>query len=684
MVVPQSTEQAVTGIGLDPADWQGLRAEAHGMLDDVIDHIAGLADRPLWQPAPPEVRAAFDAPLPLGPTSLAEVHAEVRTKILPYGSGNGHPGFMGWVQGGGTAVGMLGEMISGGLNSNLGGRNHVPLDVERQVGRWVREIFGFPDTADGLFFTGTSQATLVAVVAARTRTLGRQVRRDGLPKTRTLTAYASREAHACISRALDIAGIGSAQLRSIATDEDRQIDPSALRAAIEADLVDGHLPFFLVGTAGTVNTGSIDDLAALADIAAEFGLHYHVDGALGAFGILAPELAPLYAGIERADSIAFDFHKWAQVPYDAGFLLVANGQWLRDAFASDAAYLSRAGQGLAGGDWWPVDLGPDLSRGFRALKVWLTIKTYGLDQLATVMSATSSLARQLADRVDAEPSLTRLAPVTLNVVCFSYGDPEVGQPSHDSLNGRIIERLHLEGQVAPSLTVVDGKPAIRAAIVNHRTRAEDIEQLIDGVLRIGAEEAAQRGTAGPESPPTDELDSAEAALQVLQQVVHGIATDDLGKPTPCREFDVAGLTDHLLNSITMLGGAAGAQFPERNAEDSVERQLIAAARPALDAWQRRGLDGSVAWGSGEAPAAFMAAILSLEFLVHAWDYAVAIGRPIDVPDSLAEYVTGLARQIVTPEGRVRAGFDDPIDVGEHASTLERLVAFTGRVPVSSS
>ncbi|TGD90065.1 cytochrome D ubiquinol oxidase subunit I [Mycolicibacterium sp. CH28] len=453
------------------------------MLDDVLDHMAGLADRPLWQPAPPEVRAGFDAPLPWAPTPLAEVETEVRDKILPYGSGNGHPGFMGWVQGGGTVVGMLGDMVAAGLNSNLGGRDHVPLDVERQVGRWVRDIFGFPPTADGLFFTGTSQATLVAVVAARTRALGRDVRRDGLPADRRLCAYASREAHACVPRALDIAGIGSDQLRPIATDDRRRIDLEAVRDAIVADRTAGHLPFLLVGSAGTVNTGSIDDLAGLAEIATEFGLHYHVDGALGAFGILAPELKSLFSGIERADSIAFDFHKWPQVPYDAGFLLVADGQWLRAAFASEAAYLSRAGEGLAGGQWWPCDLGPDLSRGFRAFKTWLTLKTYGLDQLADVVTTTTALAKSLGDRIDAEPALTLRAPVTLNVVCFSYADPAAD-------TARIVERLHLEGQVAPSLTFLDGGPAIRAAIVNHRTRARDVETLVEGVLRIGAEEAA--------------------------------------------------------------------------------------------------------------------------------------------------------------------------------------------------
>ncbi len=468
-------------MGLDPPDWESLRSSAHQMLDDVLDHIAGLADRPLWQSAPPAVRAAFDAPLPYAPTPLDEVHADIRDNVLPYGSGNGHPGFMGWVQGGGTAVGMLGEMLAAGLNSNLAGREHVPLDVERQVGRWMREIFGFPQTADGLFFTGTSQATLVAVVTARTRALGKEVRPKGLTAQRRLTAYASGEAHTCVSRAMDIAGVGSAQLRPISTDEHRRIDIAALRAAILTDLAEGRLPFLLVGNAGTVNTGAIDDLAALHDIAAEFSLHYHVDGALGAFGVLVPELKPLYLGISQADSLAFDFHKWPQVPYDAGFLLVAEGEWLRDAFSTEAAYLSRADDGLAGGDWWPCDLGPDLSRGFRALKTWLTLRTYGLNQLSDMMAGTCSLATQLADRIDSEPMLTLLAPVTLNVVCFSYGaDP--------SLNGRIVERLHAEGQVAPSLTSLDGKPAIRAAIVNHRTRAEDVELLVDSVLRIGADQ----------------------------------------------------------------------------------------------------------------------------------------------------------------------------------------------------
>lgn len=185
---------------------------------------------------------------------------------------------------------------------------------------------------------------------------------------------------------------------------------------------------------------------------------------------------------------------------------------------------------------------------------------------------------------------------------------------------------------------------------------------------------------GPDSPPTDELASAEATLGVLQQALHTISREDLSKPTPCAEYDVAQLTDHLLRSITVLGGAADAQFPDRNAEDSVERQIIGAARPALDAWHRRGLDGMVAIGPNELPAAVAAGILSIEFLVHAWDYATATGHDIDVADSFADYVLTMAKKIITPQGRKTAGFADPVEVPNEASPLDRLIAFTGRHP----
>ncbi|AYG65210.1 MULTISPECIES: pyridoxal-dependent decarboxylase [unclassified Rhizobium] len=471
---------------LDPDDWQALRKQGHQMLDDMLDHLETLGTKPVWQHAPASARALFDAPLPVEASDLAEVHAIFRENVLPYGSGNTHPGFMGWVQGGGTVAGMLAEMLAGGLNANLGGRDHMPIEVERQIVRWTRQIFSFPETAGGIFLTGASQANFVAVQIARCRKLGRNVRATGLSDESPLVAYASSEVHGCVPRAFEMSGIGSNQLRRIPVDALGRIDLDALEQVILRDRQDGFMPFLLIGSAGTVNTGAVDDLAALRGIADTYDLHFHVDGALGALGILNDELAPLFAGIETCDSLAFDFHKWGQVPYDAGFLLVRHSEWQRQTFASDAAYLSRAATGLAGGDWWPCDYGPDLSRGFRALKTWFTLKTYGVKALGEAMSANCMLARELARRIEQEPALKLLAPVALNIVCFAYVGADGTMPA--SVNSQIVERLHAEGRVAPSLTHLNGQPAIRAAIVNHRTRQTDIDALVRSVLTIGSQQ----------------------------------------------------------------------------------------------------------------------------------------------------------------------------------------------------
>ena len=465
---------------LDPEDWSDVRAQGHRMLDDMFDHLESLRDQPVWRAPPQALREGFRAALPQAPADLAEVHQQFRDTVLPYSSGNAHPGFMGWVQGGGTVVGMLAEMLAAGMNSNLGGRDHMPLEVEQQVLAWAREMFGFPQAASGLFVTGASQANFLAILIGRRRALGPIVRTEGLGGQPRLTAYASTAVHGCLGRAMDMAGLGSDALRLVATDAAHRIDPAALRAAIAADRAAGLSPFLLVGAAGTVDVGAIDDLSTLAEIAAEEGLHFHVDGAFGALGVLAPSLAPRLAGLERADSIAFDWHKWGQTPYDAGFLLVRDAELHRSTFAADAHYLRRAERGLAGGDWWPCDYGPDLSRGFRALKTWFTIKTYGAAALGAVIEGTCALAQDLARRVLAEPELELLAPVGLNIVCFRFRDEEA-----DALNTEIVMRLHEAGVVAPSLTRIHGQAAIRAAIVNHRTEPRDIAALVEATLETG-------------------------------------------------------------------------------------------------------------------------------------------------------------------------------------------------------
>ena len=286
---------------LDPDDWSDLRAQGHRMLDDMLDNLEGLRDRPLWQAPTPEQRARYRAELPRGPSRLEAAHTQFMADVAPYGSGNRHPGFMGWVQGGGTAVGMLAEMLAGGLNANLGGRDHMPIEIERQVVSWMAELFGFGAEASGIFLTGTSLANLCAVMIARDRALGVEVRSVGV-RDPGVAAYASKAVHACIVRAMDMTGLGTDRLRLIETDGDGRIVPAALEAAIAADRAAGLKPFLIVGSAGTVDIGAIDDLDALADIAAREGATFHVDGALGALGVLTPSVAPRLKGIERADS----------------------------------------------------------------------------------------------------------------------------------------------------------------------------------------------------------------------------------------------------------------------------------------------------------------------------------------------------------------------------------------------
>jgi glutamate/tyrosine decarboxylase-like PLP-dependent enzyme len=476
---------------LDPSDWPDFRSRAHRILDDILDYTEHIRERPVWQPIPQSVRDAFREPLPQEPADLASIHDTFLRDILPYSVGNAHPRFMGWVHGGGTPVGMLAEMLAAGLNANLGGRDQIPIEVERQVLRWVRELFHFPDTSSGLFVTGTSMANLIAVLVARTAAIGPGVRRQGVAGAgNRLAAYTSASAHHSIAQAMDLAGLGSDALRLVPVNGQYQMDIQALEEALAQDRSAGLTPFFIAATAGTVDVGAVDPLTAIAGIAQREKAWFHVDGAYGALAMLAPDLAPLLAGIERADSIAFDFHKWGQAPYDAGFVLVRDGALHYGTFASPAAYLRRETRGMAAGSPWPCDFGPDLSRGFRALKTWFTIKTYGAARLGAVISRTCALARYLKHCVEREPALELLAPVALNIVCFRYrGD------SADDLNRDIVADLQESGIAAPSTITVNGCLAIRAAIVNHRTQENDIDALIRAVIAFGSARADRSSKA---------------------------------------------------------------------------------------------------------------------------------------------------------------------------------------------
>jgi glutamate/tyrosine decarboxylase-like PLP-dependent enzyme len=464
------------------------------MVDDLVDQLQGLSDGPVWTPMPEAVRAAFRAPELSPPVPVATVYADYLENVVPYAGGNRHPGFMGWVQGGGAPVGALAEMLAAGLNMNCGGRDHVGIALEAQIGLWVREWFGFPPTARGLFVTGASMANFVACLAARSEALGPDVRLQGLAGAR-LTAYTAEGAHACVVRAMEMAGLGREALRRIPLNDDFQMDIRALEARIEQDLESGYRPFLITATAGSVDVGAFDDLEALANIAARFGIWLHVDGAYGALGVHSPRVRPRLRGLDRAQSVAFDFHKWGQVPYDAGFVMVADGVRLTDVFASPAAYLSREPEGLAAGDFWPTDYGPDLSRGCRALKTWFVLRTCGVEAIRAAIDNSLDLAAALRQRIADAPELEQLGPSDLNIVCFRLvpGTASAGAAATpcDDLNRQIARRLQLKGRVAPSLTQIDGKVALRAALFNPRATLSDINALVDGVLREGAELAGK-------------------------------------------------------------------------------------------------------------------------------------------------------------------------------------------------
>lgn len=466
---------------MDPEDWAHTRNLAHKMLDDMLTYIQEIRSGPVWKPATDEVRKQFDMPLSRLGTDMESLHKEFMENVLPFAVGNVHPGFMGWAHGGGNVPGMLAEVLAAGLNANCGGRNQIPIEVERQIIRWMRELFEFPSTASGVFVTGTSMANLLAVLVARRAKLGESVRDGGLGSYGArLRGYTSSAAHGCLRQAFDLAGLGTTALRLVETDAHHRMNLDDLRSQIKSDRAAGAIPFFVAGSAGTVGTGAIDPLDGLATLCQSEELWFHVDGAFGALGIFSPSIAPLLSGITRADSLAFDFHKWGQVPYDAGFLLVRDGNAHLQTFASSEVYLRREARGLAANSPWPCDYGPDLSRSFRALKTWFTLKAFGSDRLGAMIDKTCSLAKYLEALVEAEPDMELLASASLNIVCFRYRGP-----NSNVLNAEIVADLQESGIVAPSLTSINGNIAIRAAIMNHRTEKQDIEALISATLDFG-------------------------------------------------------------------------------------------------------------------------------------------------------------------------------------------------------
>ena len=472
---------------LDPKDWDAFRRLAHQALDDALDSLANVRERPVWQSVPPAVRTEFKTALPRRGQGAEAAYHDYQKLVAPYPTGNIHPRFWGWVMGSGTPMGVVADMLAAALNPNCSDFDHGAAFVEAQVIAWLKELLGFPAQGSGLLVSGGSVANLVGINVARSALAPFPGREEGLTAHRRLMLYSSSETHNSVQKAAELMGLGAQSLAKIPVDGDYRIDVAALRARIAADRSLGHVPFCLVANAGTVNTGAVDDLEALADLCRDEKLWLHVDGAFGALAVLDPQARALLNGMERADSLAFDLHKWMYLPIDVGCVLVKDKARHQQAFAAHASYLKKLPGGIACGDLPEANFGPQLSRGFRALKVWLNLKAYGADEFARLVSQNLAQAQYLRARIQREPELELMAPVPLNVVNFRYRGHGLTDATLDDLNSRILVALQERGIAVPSSTELHGRFAIRAAITNHRSRREDFDALADGVLALGRE-----------------------------------------------------------------------------------------------------------------------------------------------------------------------------------------------------
>jgi glutamate/tyrosine decarboxylase-like PLP-dependent enzyme len=470
---------------------RAFRRAGHWLVDGVADHLAALPSRPVWQPLPDELREQLlGLPLPEHGATLDELVATALRDVLPHAMGNGHPAFFGWVNPPPSPAGVVASLAAAAMNPSVVAGDHADVHLERAVVRWVAELVGFPhEPGAGLLTSGGSAATIVCLAGARSRALaavGHDVRRDGLAGAPQLVGYAPAEVHSCVPRSLELLGLGSAAMREVPLDGGR-LDAAGLRASIAADRAGGAVPALLVGSAGTVNAGAIDPLDAFADVASAEGLWFHVDGAYGAFGVLDPTIATRYRGMERADSLTLDPHKWLGVPVDAGCALVRRGDDLRDAFSLTPPYL-RQGAGESVGTF--AEYGPEHTRPFRALKTWATIAALGRAGIAAQVVRANALARELATLVEREPELELAAAPQTSIVAFRARPAGCPPGRLDEVNRALPEAVQARGRAFVTGTIFDGRETLRACILHPDTGSGHLATLVTEVVATARELAA--------------------------------------------------------------------------------------------------------------------------------------------------------------------------------------------------
>jgi aromatic-L-amino-acid decarboxylase len=484
-------------IDIEPEDFRRLGYRA---VDLAAAYLAGMRVGPVFTPMTPAERSVLlDAELPATGLAPGVILDRFAAEVLPHPMGNGHPRFFGWVNSPPSPIGAIAELLAGAMGPSCAGGDHAAIYLERCAVRWLMELVGFPTAGSmGILVSGGSMASLTGLATARhwaAQRDGWNDREEGLhAKDRpNLTLYLSSEGHTTLRKAAELLGLGAEAVRMVPVDAAFRMDVAALRAAIRADWVAGYRPFCVAASAGTVATGAIDPFDEIADLCREEGLWLHVDGAYGAVGVLDPAVAPQFAGMARADSLAIDPHKWLSVPMECGCALVRDGALLRDTFSLMPAYVrTEEGKGFGGLPWYS-EYGFQQSRGFRALKLWMTLLQAGRNGLAAMISRHNALARHLAGLIDAAPDLDLFAPPTLSIVCFRYVPREwAGDDAGlDALNKAVMEEVQAGGETFITQAVLGGRFVLRANVLHYATTEDDLAALVGIVRRTGERLAAR-------------------------------------------------------------------------------------------------------------------------------------------------------------------------------------------------
>jgi aromatic-L-amino-acid decarboxylase len=468
-----------------------FRAMGYQLIDRIAEFMDSLPERPVTRgESPADVREALRAErsLPQHGADPARLLNRAADLLFEHSLFNGHPHFLGYITSSAAPIGALGELLAAAVNPNVGAWPLSPMasEIEAQTIRWIAEMIGYPADCGGLFVSGGNMANLVCFLAARKAKTGWDVRKEGLAGAR-LRVYCSTETHTWVQKAADISGIGTEAIRWISTDDRMRMDVSALRRQIAIDIQAGDMPFLVVGTAGTVSTGAIDPLPELASLCREFSLWFHVDGAYGALAAMLPDAPADLGRLREADSVAVDPHKWLYAPLEAGCVLVRNQEDLRHAFAYHPPYYHFGTEAIN-----YFDLGPQNSRGFRALKVWLAIQQAGREGYVRMISDNMRLAAQLYESIARFPEIEPFTQ-SLSIATFRFVPRDLNADSGeveeylDQLNSELLTRLQNSGEVFLSNAVVHGRFALRACVVNFRTELADVEALLPFVVRVGNE-----------------------------------------------------------------------------------------------------------------------------------------------------------------------------------------------------